>query len=258
MNYINPITLTVFRRFLYPLLLPAMVIGGLNSRMRTGLAATWMHTRQFRCATKHRLSWNEKVGPQNMRQHLNTVDGARQTVRKINTQQEEKTIMAFKNEIISEQDREWVAKLVTYENIKAVSRRLGGVHGVHDSGALTRKWWTANHDQNAYFISLGGGGHPDDIGRMPYAVLAFDRQIILFNLVRKGTGNGIVGRHVVYEIHNLTVPLALESREEEIKQILREALEEYTYCSPFADGGTVAHPNLRARSFVKSVNVEFK
>ncbi|MBK6906602.1 MAG: hypothetical protein IPH08_05840 [Rhodocyclaceae bacterium] len=54
------------------------------------------------------------------------------------------------------------------------------------------------------------------------------------------------------------MPSVLELRREGIKQLLREALEEDTYCRPFADGGTVADPNMTARSNVKSFSVEFK
>ncbi|MBK6639341.1 MAG: hypothetical protein IPH08_00100 [Rhodocyclaceae bacterium] len=163
---------------------------------------------------------------------------------------QEQQSMAFVNEKISEQDWEWVAKLVNYECIKAISR---WIHKFH-----IPSFWTVDRERNAFLIQLGGGGSPDDIGRMPYAVLILDGQVIVFNVVRRGTGDGTVGRHVIDEVHELIVPSVLELRREGIKQLLREALEEDTYCRPFADGGTVADPNMTARSNVKSFSVEFK
>lgn len=161
--------------------------------------------------------------------------------------------MAFKNEKISEQDREWVVKLVNYENIRAISH---GVHGVHRFRLST--YWTANHERNVYLISLGGGGTPDDIGRMPYAILILDGQVVVFNVIERWTGNNAAGIHLEYQIHNLVAPPAFDLRRDEIKEVLREAYEEFAYCNPAADGGTAANPNMTARWNIKSVNVEFK
>lgn len=166
--------------------------------------------------------------------------------------------MAFKNEQISDHDREWVTALVTYENIRAISCRVGGVHGIHNFEPLVLSWWTADHGRDAYFLSLGGGGTPDDVARMPYAVLLLEGHIVLFNLVRKGTGDRVVGKHLIYEVHNLTADSSLRFRDDEVRQVLREALEEYAYHRPFADGGTMANPNMVARLNVKSVEIEFK
>lgn len=163
--------------------------------------------------------------------------------------------MAFKNEKIPEQDREWLVKLVTYQNVKAISR---GVHGVHNFEPLTRNWWTANREQNAYFIPIGGGGRPDDVGRMPYTVLIMDRQVVLVNDIRRWSGNVQEGIDALYEIHNLTVPDSLKHRREEIERLLRDAYEEYARCNPLAEGGTFTNPNMTARWNIKSVTVEFK
>lgn len=159
--------------------------------------------------------------------------------------------MAFKNEKISEQDQEWVSKLVNYENIRAISR---WVHRFSPPDWI----WTVDREKGAYLISLGGGGSPDDEGRMPYMVLILDGQVVVFNYVRRGTGDGKVGIHWTMEIHNLIVPPTLDARREEIKQLLRDSLEEKAHCSPYADGGTGSHPNMIARSNIKSFNVEFK
>ncbi len=158
--------------------------------------------------------------------------------------------MAFVNEKISDQDRQRISSLVNYEKLSAISR---WIHRFQ-----IPSYWTADHGRRTYLIKLGGGGSPDDVGRMPYAVLAIDDQIVLFNVVSKDKGNAIAGIQANKEIHNLSIPPALESRKDEIKQLIREALEENVFFDPFADGGTVANPNTVARSNVISINVEFK
>ena len=56
--------------------------------------------------------------------------------------------MAFKNEKISEQDREWVAKIVNYESIRKISK---WVHRFERLSCM----WTVDRDRNAYLIKLG-------------------------------------------------------------------------------------------------------
>jgi hypothetical protein len=159
--------------------------------------------------------------------------------------------MAFKNEKISDQDRAWVGKLVNYESIRAISR------WVHQFEPLSCMW-TADREREAFLIGLGGGGSPNDIGRLPYAVLVLDGQLVVFNLVKHWVGNLSAGIDTTFEIHGLIIPDSLEHRRAEIMEILREALTERSYSNPFADGGTVANPNMVARQNVKSVKVEFK
>jgi len=159
--------------------------------------------------------------------------------------------MAFKNERISEQDREWASKLVNYESIRAISR---WVHKFDPPDWV----WTADHDRNAFLISLGGGGTPDDIDRLPYAVLILDRQLVVFNVVRHWSGDIDAGIDAVYEIHHLVIPAVLEHRRDEVIQLLHEAFDEYSRFMPTADGGTWANPNLAARWNIKSINIKFK
>lgn len=158
--------------------------------------------------------------------------------------------MVFVNEAIPEQDKQKVNDIVNYQTISAIDR------WVHQFTGLN--WWTVDRERGAYLINLGGGGSPDDMGRMPYAVLVIDDQVVLFNVVSKGTGDNMAGLNKIKEIYNLHIPHALESRREEIKQLIREALEENTFFKPFADGGTVANPNTVARWNIISFNVEFK
>jgi hypothetical protein len=158
--------------------------------------------------------------------------------------------MAFKNEKISEQDLEWASKLVNYESIRAISQ---WVHWFS-----TPLWWTADRENNAFLFQLGGGGHPNDIGRMAYSALILDGQVIVFNVVERRKGNHADGMELTVEVHRLIVPPVLELRGEEIKQLLREALKESAYCRPAAGGGTGANPNMVARWNISYFNVEFK
>lgn len=158
--------------------------------------------------------------------------------------------MAFVNEKISDQDKQVVSTIVNYEAIKAISR---WVHRFSDPS-----YWTIDRERGVYLINLGGGGGPDDGGRMPYSVLGIDDQVVVFNIVSKAEGNGTIGLQWHKEIYNLHIPPALDIRREEIKQLIREALHENAYFMPFADGGTVANPNTVARSNILSFNVEFK
>jgi hypothetical protein len=56
----------------------------------------------------------------------------------------------------------------------------------------------------------------------------------------------------------LVIPPLLESRREEIKQLIREGLEEYAYLRAAADGGTYENPNTVARANIISIEIEFK
>lgn len=159
--------------------------------------------------------------------------------------------MAFKNEKISEQDREWVSKLVNYESIRAISK---WVHRFERISSI----WTVDRDRDAYLILLGGGGMPDDVGRLPYAVLVLDGELVVFNVVRKGVGNNTTGRRTVFEVSNVIVPSGLNVRYTEVQRLIKDALEENNLGDPFANDGTVASPNMIARSHVLSFDVEFK
>jgi len=165
--------------------------------------------------------------------------------------QGEVNIMAFKNEKISDHDREWVGRLVNYESIRAIAP------DVHRFRAPS--WiWTTDRERNAFLIDLGGGGSPDDTGRMPFAVLVLDGQVIVLNLIKHWRGNISDGFDTAFEVHRLIVPAPLEPIRDEIKHLLCEALEESNYSNPLADGGTLANPNMTARQNIKSVKVEFK
>ncbi|MBL8369257.1 MAG: hypothetical protein JNM54_15280 [Candidatus Accumulibacter sp.] len=107
-------------------------------------------------------------------------------------------------------------------------------------------------------LQLGGGGNPNDIGRMAYAALILDGQVIVFNIVEDRKRNHADGMELTVGAHSLIVPPVLELRGAEIKRLLREALEESAYCRPTADGGTATNPNMVARWNITYFNVEFR
>lgn len=159
--------------------------------------------------------------------------------------------MAFTNEKISDRDMAWVSTLVTYESISAIWQ---WVHRF----SLFSSLWTVDRDKGAFLIHLGGGvpGHPD--GPRASAVLILDGKVIVFNFEHRWPGNSTVGYDMRYEIYDLFVPSDLKSRCDEIKQLIFDALEESAHSMPFADGGTVANPNMTARWNIKSFSVEYK
>jgi hypothetical protein len=138
--------------------------------------------------------------------------------------------MAFKNEKISEQDQAWVSQLVNYERIWAVSR------WIHKFRLPT--FWTADHERHAFFIGLGGGGSPDDEGRLPYAVLVLDGDVVVFNLTNTWTGTAASGLDYAYCVQNLVIPAPLKDREVEIRELIEQALYERAFLlmvGPHAD-----------------------
>lgn len=154
--------------------------------------------------------------------------------------------MAFINEKISEQDRVWVSKLVNYQSIRAVSR------WIHEFRLSS--FWTADHERHAFFIGLGGGGSPDDEGRLPYAVLVVDSEVVVFNLTKIGKGTLQSGLHYEYCVRNLTIPVTLMGRKAEISELIEQALHENAF---FAWDGTMANPILAERKNILSCVVNF-
>lgn len=157
--------------------------------------------------------------------------------------------MAFVNEAIPEQDKQKVNALVNYQTISAIQR--------WGSQFNMPVWWTVDRERDAYLLNLSAGGPPDS-GQMPFSVLVIEGQIVFFSIVGKGTGDDVIGLNKIKEIYNLHIPQTLESRREEIKQLIKEALKENEYFRPFADGGTIANPNMKARWNIASFSVEFK
>jgi len=154
--------------------------------------------------------------------------------------------MAFVNEKISDEDKAKLSSILTFEKISAQAQWIPEFS--------SPRWWTVDRERGVYLLFLTGGGRE----QLPYYVLGIDGQTVVFNVDNVGKGNQSIGIHGCYEVHDLRIPPALESRRDEIKQLLREGLEEEANFNPMADGGTVVNPNMVARTNFISFNVEFK
>ncbi|MDD2684571.1 MAG: hypothetical protein PHY62_00240 [Gallionella sp.] len=89
-------------------------------------------------------------------------------------------------------------------------------------------------------------------------MLGIEGQTVIFNVYRNVVGDDTIGIKEVWEVHDLCIPPTLEPLRDEIKQLLREGLEEMAFFRPLADGGTFEKPNTVARGNLLSFSVEFK
>jgi hypothetical protein len=101
---------------------------------------------------------------------------------------------------------------------------------------------------------LTGGGP----GQLPYYVLGIDVQAVVFNIDNKSTGKFVEGVHWLRYVYELRIPPTLEHRTEEIKQLIREGLNQEAYANPLGNGGTLANQNFVMRRKILSFNVEFQ
>lgn len=154
--------------------------------------------------------------------------------------------MAFANEKISDEDKSRIASEITFEKINAQAQ------WIPEFSKPSR--WSVDRERGAYLIFLTGGGRE----QLPYYVLGIVGKTVVFNVDDKSKGNHSSGIHGHYEVHDLRIPPVLELRREEVKQLIREGLEEYACFSPLADGGTFENPNTVARWNFISFYVEFK
>jgi hypothetical protein len=159
---------------------------------------------------------------------------------------QENNSMTFVNEKISDEDRLNISSILTFEKISAQAQWIPKFS--------EPSWWTIDRERGVYLMYLTGGGRE----QLPYYVLGIDGQTVIFNVEEKGKGDHSTGIERCCEVHDLRIPAILESRGEEIKQLIREGLEENAFFRPFADGGTPAKPNTAARWNIISFNVEFK
>ncbi|AEG00530.1 hypothetical protein [Methylomonas methanica] len=156
--------------------------------------------------------------------------------------------MAFKNEKISEQDIAKFDAVINYENLRKHARYISRFY------PSSHHWWTLDREKDAYVIRVVGGGRE----QLDYYALVIEGQPVVFNVDDQWEGNDSVGIHAHWNVYDLCIPEELKPRRQEIKQLIREGLEEKAFCRPFADGGTVDNPNTLARGNVVSFEVEFK
>jgi hypothetical protein len=200
------------------------------------------------------LLYSGKVGELEAWQAANEIsdhsfgaNGKKQVITGLNrARKQEKNNMAFVNEKVSHQDKTRIFSFVTLEKVK---ERAKWVHRLQDPYR-----WTVDHDRGVYLFYLSGGGRD----QLDYYALVIGDEFVVFNLDMKGLGDDTVGLKHNWGVYDLIIPLSLKSRQEEIKQLIREGLEEMAYFRPLKDGGTFDNPNTVKRGNILSFNVEFK
>jgi hypothetical protein len=99
--------------------------------------------------------------------------------------------------------------------------------------------WVIDRENNVYLFPLGGGG-----AEMPsFFGISVQGEIITLEADRCGTGNNTTGIVLSYKVSRIMIPQIFEARRDEIKRLIREALDAY---GQYGD-----------RSHVTSVAVEF-
>lgn len=154
--------------------------------------------------------------------------------------------MAFVNESISDSDKLRISDSISFDRINAQTKFLP-----HFQAPL---WWTIDRDKEVYLICLTTGGRE----QLGFYVLGIDGKTVVFNVEEVGKGDHRIGIERTCYIYDLHIPTSLESRQQEIKQLIFDGLEEKAFFRPFADGGTVDKPNTLARWNIISFNVDFK
>lgn len=160
--------------------------------------------------------------------------------------QEGGNTMAFVNAKVTDQDLAEITPMLDYEKIKAIARWIPKYSMPYR--------WSVDRERKAFLISLVGGNRD----QFPYYVLGLQKQIVIFNVEDKGNGSDADGIHEHKIVHDIKIPEQLKSHKEEIKQLIRDGLEEEAFFRPLNDGGTFANPNTVARGNILSFNVEFK
>jgi hypothetical protein len=89
-------------------------------------------------------------------------------------------------------------------------------------------------------------------------VLGIDDQVAVFDVKSMSKGDHTVEINKRLEVHDLRILETLEFRRKEIKQLIREGLEENANFTPFEDGGIVDNPNTISRWNIISFESEFK
>ena len=156
--------------------------------------------------------------------------------------------MAFVNEKIPEKDRATFESVINYENLKKQAPYIP------EFQPKRLPWWTIDRERGVYVLGVTGGERE----QMHYCALVIDGKAVVFNDNQKTTGAENTGLEDHWDIYDLRIPAELEPRREEIKQLIREGLEEKAYFRPFANGGTADNPNTLARGNIISFEVEFK
>jgi len=100
--------------------------------------------------------------------------------------------------------------------------------------------WAADRGRDVYLFPLRGSA-PE---RPAYFGMCIQGELVVFEAEESGSGDNKAGVVLSYKINRLNVSKAIEDRDEEIKELIKEALDAYGL---YGD-----------RSHVMAVNVEFE
>lgn len=84
-----------------------------------------------------------------------------------------------------------------------------------------RKRWTIDRDRNAVLIIIGGG-----TPEIPeFYALIWKGDIIKFSAISKVSSSPETGRIISWDIFDIDIPIPLQSKQEDICQLIREAID---------------------------------
>jgi hypothetical protein len=91
------------------------------------------------------------------------------------------------------------------------------VYTAHDGSKPTLYKWTIDQERKSYLVKVReeGGGY----------VLSWKGELVHFQCDPYSSGSKASGRELSLRVYHLTLPTALQDQEEEVQQLIREALD---------------------------------
>jgi hypothetical protein len=105
-------------------------------------------------------------------------------------------------------------------------------------------WWTVDRERDVFLVLIGKeGGMPEGTPEIQHYVLSWRGNLVHFAGDSKHNCNPKNGLMISWRIHRLNIPLSLNEKKEEVRQLICEALDALGW--------------LYNRNRVESINVEF-
>ena len=124
--------------------------------------------------------------------------------------------MAFIYKEMTEKDKEFFKSFGFKDPLSSCSMAIIPSHCV------------VNEKESIYLFCLGGQGHRFDREFPPtYFYLIYDEQPIKIETYRKGTGDKIKGRKIIWKIDRIVAPNTLKIEVNFLLNIVREVIETY-------------------------------
>jgi hypothetical protein len=119
--------------------------------------------------------------------------------------------MAFLNEIIPEEQKD---------------KFTFPVETNRDGSKPTLYKWTVDFERNIFLVMTkhGGGAH-QGVPRTEWYVLSWNGEVINFQCEPEYSGDFSTGQNLLLKIKQLTIPLDLQIRKEEIIQLIKDILD---------------------------------